>query len=122
MAKSNPGPRSVKHLRKLGFIVDKVEQKLHIPGKHIKRDAFGIGDYLIAKEGFGVALLQVTSTDHLSHRQNKAIAIPELAAWLAAGGRFLLHGWDKRGEKRKLWTLAEREITLENLKELQLGR
>lgn len=101
-------------LRDRGFIVCKVEQRLPIPGKFITKDAFGFGDLLIAGEGYGIALVQVTSTSNLSARQKKALAIPELRKWLTCKGKLLLHGWAKRGPRgaRKTWTLVEREITL----------
>lgn len=107
-----PSARSTKWLRDLGFIVCKVEQRLPIPGKFITRDAFNIGDLLVAKEGFGIALVQVTSMSNLAARERNAREIPELPKWLAAGGKFLMHGWAKKGPrgKRKTWQLVERTI------------
>ena len=123
----------MQYFRNNGFIVARVEQMLHIPGAPFPRkiDAFGFGDLLIAKPGFGAALVQVTSSDHISHRVNKINGIPEdprdeksrneaeLAhhysrIWLRSGNRVFVHGWAKRGArgKRKKWTLAEREIVL----------
>jgi hypothetical protein len=98
----------------MGFIVAKVEQRVPIPGMFVTRDAFNCGDLLIAKPGWGVALVQVTTTGHLNERQEKALDIHELRVWLESGGRFILQGWAKRGArgKVKLWALAEREVKL----------
>jgi hypothetical protein len=110
-----PGARSMKHFREKGFIVAKVEQRLPIPGKFVTRDCLGFGDLLVAKPGWGVALVQVTSTANLSAREQKALDISALYTWLQSGGRFLLQGWRKGGARgeRKTWKLTEREITNE---------
>lgn len=126
-----PSARSTQWLRKNGFIVAKVEQIIHMPNAPfpLKRDAFYFGDLLIAQKGFGAALVQVTSSDHVSHRVNKINGIPqdpkdercvretELAhsyarIWLASGNRIFVHGWAKRGPRgaKKKWTLTEMEI------------
>lgn len=111
-----PSARSVQWFKNRGYIVARVEQRLHIPGSPWPRtkDAFGFGDLLVALENFGVALIQVTSTGNLNAREKKSRELPELREWLKSGGRFILHGWAKRGArgKRKKWTLAEREIVL----------
>lgn len=113
----SPSARSVAELRKRNLAVATVEQTIRIPGGRVfKRDAYGFGDLLICGPGFGIALVQVTSSSNLSAREKKAREIPELKTWLASGGRFLLHGWAKRGPRgaRKIWTLIEREITLQD--------
>lgn len=107
-----PSARSTKYLRDRGFIVCKVEQRLPIPGMFVTRDAFNFGDLLIAKPGWGVALLQETSAAHMSEREGKIHSNPQSAVWLASGGRILIHGWSKKGPRGKMkrWTLNEREV------------
>lgn len=107
-----PTARSMRHFRDAGFIVARVEQRLPIPGMHITRDAFGIGDLLVAKEGWGIALIQVTSRAHVLERREKSLASPNLPAWLYAGGRFFVQGWSKRGKRgeRKTWAMLQMEI------------
>ena len=122
-----PTQRSTHYLRKQGFIVCRVEQTLHMPGRPWgnKKDAFGFRD-LLAMSDEGIALVQVTSSDHVSHRVNKIRGVPtdlndpkavreaidiavNARAWQRAGGKIFVHGWAKRGPrgKRKVWTLRE---------------
>lgn len=111
-----PSARSTKYLRDRGWIVCRVEQTLHMPGKPWgnKKDAFGFGDLLAARPGpeiqqAMIALVQVTSTGNLMARWKKIAAEPLAQKWKEAGGNILLHGWSKRGPrgKRKVWTLRE---------------
>lgn len=109
-------PRSLKHFRDAGFIVHKTEHWNAFAKRRI--DCFGFGDLLVAGPVFGlIALVQVTTTANLAARRKKAMAIPALRIWLASGGRFLLHGWSKRGPrgKRKRWELTQQEIKLSDL-------
>lgn len=113
MAKISPTARSMKHLREAGYIVAKVEQRLPIPGQFVTRDAFNVGDLLVARPPNEITLVQVTSTANLSAREKKARLSEELAIWLASGGRFVLHGWGRKrvkGTSRKTWQLTERTI------------
>lgn len=114
-----PTARSMAYLRKQGWIVARMEQRLHIPNSPfpITRDAFGFGDLLAAHPLNGIALIQVTSTANLNAREIKihTTEIYQLACvWIRAGGKVLLQGWAKRGPrgKRKTWQLTEREIVL----------
>jgi hypothetical protein len=118
--KRSPNARSMQWFSDHGFIVDKVEQRLPIPGTFITRDVWNFGDLLVAKKDWGIALVQVTSnTDsdsNLNAREKKARAIPELEKWLEAGGRFILHAWKEEGRGKHLTaTLTQREISLINL-------
>jgi len=121
----------MQYYRKLGFIVARVEQTVHMPAAPfpMKRDAFGFGDLLITKPGFGAALVQVTDASSVSARINKIRGIPKnlddlkqlkeaehayknAKIWLQGPNRIFVHGWRKgrpRG-KRKTWTLTEHEI------------
>jgi len=104
----------MQHLRDLGWIVAKVEQRLPIPGKFVTRDCFNIGDLLCADPTMGIALIQVTTNSNLAAHFTKAVSIKELRTWLLAGGKFILHGWSKKGARgeAKRWTLTERTVGL----------
>jgi hypothetical protein len=110
----SPSARSMDYLRKKGFVVARVEQRLPIPGKFVTRDCLGVGDLLAAKPGWGIALVQVTSTANLSAREQKARNVSALYTWLNSGGKFFLQGWRKGGARgeRKTWKLTERQIVL----------
>lgn len=105
----------MKHLRDLGYIVARVEQR--IPKVYITKDAFGFGD-LLATDGRpqNNRLIQVTTTNHLSAREKKIRETEEIwnaaQLWMLSNGRIFLHGWAKKGPRgeRKRWTLTEREI------------
>lgn len=114
-----PSARTTQWLKKRGWIACRVEQRLHMPKSPypITRDAFGFGDVLAAfpsqDEGI-IALIQVTSGDHVAHRRAKIIdECSEAAkAWMQAGGKIFIHGWRKGGPrgKGKTWTLREVEL------------
>ena len=121
MAKTSPTQRSTKYLRDRGWIVARVEQRLHMPKSPfpITKDAFGFGDLLAAHADIGrVALVQSTGGQggNFAARIRKIIDTPEISelawSWIAAGGIILVHGWAKRGPRgeRKKWTLAARQI------------
>jgi hypothetical protein len=112
----------MKYLRRLGFCVARVEQRLPIPGRSVTKDCFGFGDLLAVSDAGGIVLVQTTTRANLSKREAKARAIPELGTWLRAGGKFFLHGWAKRGArgKRKLWELTEMEITRREFTTLEI--
>ena len=121
MAKTSPTQRSTKYLRDRGWIVARVEQRLHMPKSPfpITKDAFGFGDLLAARPGRtfnfvpmptgSIALVQVTSGSNHNVRKAKIAAEPLAAKWKEAGGVILLHSWAKKGPrgKRKTWTLRE---------------
>ena len=121
-----PTARSLKYLRDRGFIACKVEQILHMPGRPFpfKKDAFGFGDILAAQsgmsgiEGFGIYLIQVTSTGNVSKRCEKIKSDPKVAPfaikWLQSSGNIHVHGWAKRGPrgKAKRWTLTKKTFSL----------
>jgi hypothetical protein len=123
-----PTARSTKWLRDRGWIVAKVEQRLHMPKAPypITRDAFNFGDLLAAlpstteEDGSdgGIALIQVTGGQggNLMARVRKIMEEPEIAElahkWLKSGGWIFAHGWAKRGArgKPKRWTLKIKSI------------
>lgn len=77
-------------------------------------DLFGFGDWLACKPGEGILLVQTCAHGDASKRERKARSKPELAVWLAAGGKFRIHGWIQRGGTGSRWELIEREIVLED--------
>lgn len=110
----SPSARSLKELRKQGYIAESVEKRIR---NWITKDFINVIDILAFKtngEIGDVVGVQATSTDHVSHRINKALAEPRLVGWLKAGCRFEVWGWAKRGARgeRKLYTLTRRELTL----------
>lgn len=124
---ATPTARSIQTLRSMGFLADKVEQRLPIPGgRPVTRDAFGFGDILACHPQGGILLVQATSRPNVNHRVTKVTADQilgkskaqgnpalrpnpvrlNLLAWLRAGGRFEVWGWDNgipRGETRRRW-------------------
>jgi hypothetical protein len=54
-----------------------------------------------------------SSRSNLTARRTKALNYPGLAARLAGGGKYFLHGWGKVGPRgcRKTWQCAEQELT-----------
>lgn len=116
-----PTQRSLELLRRSGWRVCVVEQKVHIPGKgpfvKVTRDAFGFGDLLAIREGIpGAFMVQVTVRSHTNDHITKVMddtmetrkgeRVPNkirdnLIVWLRAGNRFEIYGWFK---KKEVWT------------------
>ena len=114
-----PTARSMKWLRDRGFIVCRVEQRLHMPKSPfpITKDAFGFGDLLAADPArCEIYLVQVTSTGNLNKRCEKIHTDPKVSTlalqWLQAGGSIWVHGWAKRGArgKPKRWSISRRKF------------
>lgn len=99
-----PTARTLDHLHEHGWLAEKVEQRLPIPGKFVTRDLFGFADvFAIAPDGECV-LIQVTSGDHVAERVTKARAIIDASPHLLLSGlRMVVHGWRKNAKGR--WTL-----------------
>ena len=93
---------SKKYLEGKGYVVEKVEH-FNFFAK-IRMDLLGVGD-LLALDGKELLLVQVTSRAHLAERAEKAKNCEKLKLWLSAGGKFILHGWDK---VKNRWRLEER--------------
>lgn len=123
----SPSARSLKHLREQGWQVAMVE-KWNSYAK-IRQDVWGFADalgcrtqimtctaapYLLPVSVQEIALFQFTTTPNMSAREKKIRVSKEAAYWLNCGGKIYLHGWSKKGprEKRKVWTLMEREVQL----------
>lgn len=116
----SPTQRSLKWLRKNGFVAEVVER--WNPWSRTRKDLFGIVDIVAIKRGSnGVCGVQATSKDHISARVKKAQDSEHLGTWLAAGNSFIVHGWgkftkrNKSGAKSKIkeWRLVERQLTKE---------
>lgn len=115
-----PTARSSKWLRDRGWIVARVEQRLHMPKAAfpITKDAFGFGDLLAAHMDRGIALVQVTSTGNLTKRVTKITQDKKVSdyatMWLQSGGHIQVHGWAKRGPrgKRKTYQIKAEEVVL----------
>lgn len=111
-----PNARTLARLRKLGYTADIVERRL--PRGFITKDLLGCIDVVaVHPQQKGVLGVQATTRDHQAHRLAKALAEPRLRTWLQAGNAFHVWGWalvGKRG-KRKLWDVAMRIVTLDDL-------
>lgn len=108
---ASPTARTLEWLRKRGYLVQRVERWCPFSKRRI--DLYGIIDVVgITATQRGVLGVQVTSSSHVADRLAKAKANAALPVWLAAGNRFVVHGWAKQGPagKRKLWTLREVEL------------
>jgi hypothetical protein len=104
-------------LRDDGYLAAVVERWL--PHANLRRDLFGFADVLAVHPGRqNFLLVQATTADHVSARLKKATACPELAAWLRAGGKFEVHGWQDRAGR---WQLRRVEVRGEELADVVLS-
>jgi len=101
-----PTGRTLDLLRKSGYLADVVERWL--PRINRRRDLFGFADVLAVHRRLGFLLVQVTTAAHVPDRLEKARHRPELEVWLAAGGRFEVHGWALRSGR---WLCRVVEVT-----------
>lgn len=89
----SPTGRSLNLLRRSGYLAETVERWL--PRINVRRDLFHFADVIachaVREE---IVLVQATSISNIAARLAKAQGRPELRTWLAAGGRFLVMGWD----------------------------
>jgi len=86
--------RTLMRLRRCGFMSAVVEKWLRKIDR--RQDLWGFADVIACHPREGFLLVQTTSAAHVGDRLAKAKARPELAIWLAAGGRFEVHGWARR--------------------------
>jgi hypothetical protein len=111
---ATPSAKTLNYLKKLGYIVQRVEQWNAFAHRRI--DLFGIIDIVAVKaDQVGVLGVQVTTMGNKSGHLDKAIVEckAKLTVWLAAGNRFEVHGW--QGSKKL-------EVTPVLLKDGQLIR
>lgn len=106
----SPTQRTLALARELGFDAQVVEK--WNPHARIRQDLFGIIDIIAIHAELGIIGIQATSGSNHSARVAKALAEPRLAKWLAAGGRFEIWSWAKRGPRggRKTWQVRRQEI------------
>ena len=108
---ASPTERTLKYLRKQGYLCEVVEKR--VPMVNITRDLFGFADiFAVRDQDQAHLLVQTTTLVHISTRLKKAMALPSLLTWLRSGGRFEVHGWYK---KDGLWQVERRVVTLEDL-------
>ena len=112
-----PTARTLVYLRRQGYLTAVVES--WIPHANLRRDLWHFADVLAVHPRDKVFLLvQVTTTAHVAHRLAKAKSRPELAAWLRAGGRFIVHGWRSCDGK---WLLRQVEVQGQDLHDVVLA-
>ena len=115
MTKStSPTKLSLAELRKRGYMVAVVEK--FNPFVKIRQDLWNFGDLLCVHPINKEFLIVQTTSDkggNVSKHKQKVQDNKNLKIWLEAGGKFLIHGWAKKGKagKRKLWTLREVKIS-----------
>ncbi len=107
-----PTALSLRFLRRAGFTADVVERFIAGVGEHgagLRRDWGHFADVLACHpRERRILLVQATVLSSLSARVAKSRKQPELAAWLAAGGEFELHGWILRGGRWRVKRVAVR--------------
>lgn len=124
---SSPTKRTMDELEALGFTAHVVEKRL--PHCLITVDAFGFGDILAMREGFGIVLIQTTSAANHNARKYKTAALPEAVTWLKCRGRVEIWSWAnlrskeltkkkfKNGNfkrsRRRVWVLCREELVLD---------
>ena len=91
----------MKVLRDRGYTVERVEQRLPIPGMFVTRDFANFADLIAFRRKMLVPLqhpeilaVQVTDASHLAVRSKKVREEPMAREWLLAGGKIMLHGWN----------------------------
>jgi hypothetical protein len=106
--KTSPTQLSLRYLRAQGYTVAVVEH--WNPFAQKRQDLFNFIDLLALKPGEIVAI-QTTTRPNLSARHQKIQAEPFARAWLAAGGRIHLHGWQKNKKSLRYELLEKEEIS-----------
>jgi hypothetical protein len=100
--------RTLKELRNRGYLAEKVEQRLPIPGKYVTRDFLGFIDIIAVSKTQIVGVQATSGSNHANHRE-KILAESRYLVWKEAGAAVLLMSWAKKGPrgKRKTWQLRE---------------
>ncbi len=93
MSKASPTSKALRDFRALGYRIEKVEQRLPIPGKFITRDLFDTFDLIGVKVGVPLLAVQVTSRDNINARMTKAQQKGAALEWVQCQGRFLVIGY-----------------------------
>lgn len=100
MAKQSPTSKALQELREQGYLAEKVEQRLPIPGKFVTRDLFGVIDIVAMKAGEILRAVQVTSRSNVNARMTKAHEKGTALTWVQAGGAFEIWGYGGKSGKR----------------------
>lgn len=91
MSKVTPTQRSLKHLRKAGYLVAITER--WNPFAKIRQDLFGVIDLLAVKDGETLGV-QTTSMSNVSARIKKFAESEHVPKLRDAGWKLEIHGWD----------------------------
>lgn len=112
---ASPTARSLARLRAEGYCAQAVERFCVFSRRRV--DLFGVIDLVAVRAGEPVLGVQATTGSNAAARITKALAVPQLRAWLAAGAAFEVWAWSKRGPGggRKTWQLTRRPLTLADL-------
>lgn len=102
MAKQSPTSKALQELRTMGFICEKVEQRLMIPNRWVTRDLFQMFDLVGVKAGSPILGVQVTSRSNLNARMAKIAKNPTAKVWLAAGGAIEAYGYGGVKTKKRV--------------------
>lgn len=114
---SSPTQRTKAELLKNGWEFVAIVERWNAFAR-IRQDLFGVIDILAIRcNSTGCFGVQATSASNVAARMKKSMAEPRLRTWLAAGNRYAVVGWSKRGVRgqRKKWEPVWREITLASL-------
>ncbi len=117
MVSMSPTSLTLRALRKSNYAAGVVER--WVPEANIRRDLFNCIDIIAARRGDpGIIGIQATSISNLPTRLSKARSQPELAVWLAAGGRFECWGWYFREGR---WKVKRVEVKAGDVAPLLVG-
>jgi len=109
--KTSPTQRSIAYLKKNGHLPWIVEK--WNPHAKVRQDMYGWVDIVaVSAEVPGVLGVQTTTKHNMQARLHKALGNKALVAWIKAGGRLVIHGWQK---KRGRWEVDCRPVTLMDL-------
>ena len=110
---TSPTARTLRLARELGFVAEKVEQRVG-GGKSFgfTRDFINVIDIIAFKPGVGIIGIQATNDSNHAARMTKARNEPMLRTWIESGGRFEVWSWGLRGPrgKRKVWMVRREEL------------
>lgn len=108
----SPTQRALADLRRMGYRPAVVER--WNPYARIRQDLYGCIDLIGIRPGEILGVQTTSGTNHAA-RRSKALAEPAVREWLAAGGRFEIWSYAKRGARgeRKLWERRVEAVTLE---------
>src|SRR5215475_9742757 len=88
-----PMQRTLKEMRDRGYLAEKVEQRLPIPGKFVTRDFLNFIDIIAVGSvngSFRIIGIQTTSGTHHADHKEKILAEPKYKVWKSTGAEVLL--------------------------------